>query len=290
MHSRTSVPLSCPAATPRSGSRCFTGRCLVEHTVCVRTSDTHAYRDRPISEHELEMLRLALSSFRDGSGQVVLKKTGESMPGFRDYERSLAAVLGGSTTENKGIFDVEVPTADKPFGISCKMASMPPPKALCSFMELSNSAALFRNHLLTLQINWLSEPMLAGPAIIDLVSAWHSAVSGMIDVPNSRYSVLAHDSTWRTFQILCFSLDLKIADPKGDIDWLAEGKALNGYIDDEGRRHRLWQCYFNSGGQLKYFPLLRWADWVTPRFTLEQPPVASPLEKAQRYFSVLWPR
>ncbi len=234
------------------------------------------------------MLRLALSSFRDGSGQVVLKKTGESMPGFRDYERSLAAVLGGFTTENKGIFDVEIPTRGMPFGISCKMAAMPPAKGMCSFMELSNSAALFRDHLLSLQINWLSEPMLAGPAIIELVSGWHAAVT-TLDVPSSRYSVLSHDSTWRTFQLLCFTLNLKLANPKGDIEWIPEGKALNGYIDDDGRRHRLWQCYFNSGGQLKYFPLLRWADWVTPMFTLEQPPVTSPLEKAQRYFAHLWP-
>ncbi len=251
---------------------------------------SYAYRDRPLNDKELEMLRLTLSSFRDGSGQNVRKATGESMPGFRDYERSLAAVLGGATTENKGIFDVEVPTNALPFGISCKMASTPPAKHCCSFMELSNSAAIFRNHLLSLQINWLSEPMLAGPAIVDLVSSWHTAVAGAIDLPSSRYSVLAHDSKWVNFQILCFPLNLKIAKPKGDIEWLQEGAALNGYIDDGGRRHRLWQCYFNSGGQLKYYPLLSWADWVTPTFQLEQPPVASPLDKAHSYFKDLWPK
>jgi len=251
-----------------------------------------AYRDRPLNKRELETLRLTLSSFRDGSGQVVLKKTGESMPGFRDYERSLAAVLGGTTKENKGIFDVQVPTGagKKPFGISCKMAATQPEKAKSSFMELSNSAAKFRTYLLSLQINWLSEPMLAGPAIIDVVSGWHAAVADQIDLPKSRYSVLAHDGTWKKFRILCFPLNLRIAKPKGGVEWTVEGKSLNGYIDDGGRRHRLWQCYMNSGGQLKYYPLLSWANWVTPVFELERPPVVSPFDNARKYFGPLWPK
>jgi hypothetical protein len=94
------------------------------------------YKDRPLNHRELEMLRLTLSSFRDGSGQVVSKAAGGSMPGFRDYERALAAVLGGVTPENKGLFDVLIPAGAKPFGISCKMASMPPAKNLSSFIEL----------------------------------------------------------------------------------------------------------------------------------------------------------
>ncbi len=248
----------------------------------------HAFRDRPLSDGEREILRLALSSFRDGSGQTYLR--GQSWPGFRDYERSLAAVVGGVTPENKGVFDVSVPTADAlPFGISCKMAVFPSARNRCSFMELSNAAAKFRDHLLALQITYASEPMLAGPAIIDLVSAWHAAEASAFDVAGSRFSVLSHDRKWDEFQILCFPLNLSIANPRGDIDWLHEGKAINGYIDDAGRRHRLWQYYPTSGGQLKYYPLLDWADWMTPKFTLEQPPLVSPLEKAKRYFRPLWP-
>lgn len=248
----------------------------------------YAYRDRPLNNTELEMLRLALSSFRDGSGQTYLR--GQSWPGFRDYERSLAAVLGGVTPENKGVFDVAVPTDDpRPFGISCKMATFPPAANQCSFMELANAAAKFRNYLLQLQITYANEPMLAGPAIIDLVSSWHALEASAFDLPGSRYSVLSHDRRWEQFQILCFPLNLATANPRGDIDWHYEGSAINGYIDDGGRRHRLWQYYPTSGGQLKYYPLLDWADWVTPRFTLEQPPLVSPLEKAQRYFGPLWP-
>jgi hypothetical protein len=249
----------------------------------------HAYRDRPLVDAEFERLRLALSSFRDGSGQTYI--CGRSWPGFRDYERSLAAVLGGITPENKGVFDVSIPTTDGlPFGISCKMAVFPPVRNRCSFMELSNSAAKFRNHLLSLQITYASEPMLAGPAIIDLVTSWHVSEASAYDLAGSRYGVFAHDTRWEQFQLLCFPLDLRIANPRGDVEWKYEGSAVNGYIDDNGRRHRLWQYYPTSGGQLKYYPLLEWADWATPMFSLEQPPLVSPLEKAQRYFGRSWPK
>lgn len=247
----------------------------------------HAFRDRPINDRELEMLRLTLSSFRDGSGQN--QRQSGSMPGFRDYERSLAAVLGGVTTENRSIFDVLVPAEPLPFGVSCKMASMPPATHKCSFMEMSNAAAQFREYLLRQQVNWATEPMLAGPAILDLVSSWHLALADLVDLSASRYAVLAHDGGWVKFQLLCFPLNLKIANPKGDVDWRLEGKSVNGYIDDHGRRHRLWQLYMTSGGQLKYYPLLEWADWVTPIFALEAPPIGSPLDKAKMYFPDFWP-
>lgn len=187
------------------------------------------------------------------------------------------------------MFDVAVATEGMPFGISCKMASFPPVANRCSFMELSNSAAKFRDHLLGLQITYANEPMLAGPAIIDLVSSWHMAEGAAFDISGCRYAVLAHDRKWEQFQILCFPLDLYLANPRGDVEWLYEGAAINGYIDDGDRRHRLWQYYPTSGGQLKYYPLLSWAEWVTPRFNLEQAPLVSPLEKARRYFGPLWP-
>jgi hypothetical protein len=248
----------------------------------------YAFRDRPLNPYELEVLRLVLSTFRDGGGQVV-RKTGETMPGFRDFERGLAAVLHGKAPENKGIFDVIVTAAPKPFGISCKMSSMQPAANRCSFMELSNSAALFRQHLLLQQVNWATEPMLAGPAIVDLVSSWHFALGDEIDVESSKYAVLAHNARWDLFQLLAFPLNLKVANPKGDVEWLVEGKSLNGYMMDGDRRHRLWQCYMNSGGQLKYYPPLSWAEWVTEPFTLAKPPIGSPIEKARTYFGEIWP-
>lgn len=249
-----------------------------------------AYRDRPLDGLELEVLRLVLSTFRDGSGQTT-RPGGGTMPGFRDYERALAAVLKARAPENKGVFDVIVDEGGAPFGISCKMAVMRPLAHASSFMELSNSLALFRNHLLNAQINWATEPTLAGPALVDLVSSWHTAAGTSLglDLAASKYSILAHNGPWTEFQILAFPMNLKIANPIGDVKWEVVGKSLNGYLDDEGRRHLLWQVYMNSGGQMKYYPLLRWANWVTDRFALEIPPVGSPIEKAMTYFADVWP-
>ncbi|WP_345264712.1 hypothetical protein [Nocardioides nanhaiensis] len=237
---------------------------------------------------ELLALRLMLSTFRDGSGQH-LASINANMPDYRDFERSLAAALDGSAPENKGVFDVIVPDDPLPIGISCKMVSAPPAKHLSSFMELSNSAAAFRAHLLKLQIHWSTEPTLAGPALIELVESWHRASADEVDVAGSKYAVLTHDRRWQKWRLACFALNLRFANPRGEVEWLAEGASLNGYCMDGDRRHRLWQVYPNSGGQMKYYPLLRWAEWITPEFELEVPPIMSLRARAAEYFPDLWP-
>lgn len=234
-------------------------------------------------------MRLILSTFRDGSGQVMLKD-GRSMPGFRDFERATAAITYGQAREDKGIFDVWVPTQTLPFGISCKMASAQPRKNECSFMELSNSLAYFHTALDSAGVDFEQNPGVAGEVIVDLVMSWHSAVSDDVDLSGSKYAILTHDARWEFFQLQCFPLDLRIADPVRHVHWVVEGRALNGYIDLGHRVHRLWQWYGYSGGQLKYYPLLDWAEWIAPAFRLEDAPVASLRSRAIDYFGDLWPR
>lgn len=251
-------------------------------------------KDRPLSASELERLRLILSTFRDGSGQIILKKTGASMPGFRDFERAVAVVCGGRGGEDKGIFDVVVPVSGRlPYGISCKMSSSQPIAQGSSFMELSNSAAKFRSELERLGIDWRVDPASAGPAVVDLVESWHRKVAAEVDLPSSRYLVLSHNKAWSDFQVLCYALDLHMADPRTQVRWEVEGRrqptSLAGYISSGARRHRLWQFYPNSGGQLKYYPPLSWAEWRSPVFQLEQPPVKSLLERVEEYFPGRWP-
>lgn len=251
-------------------------------------------RDRPLTPAELEKMRLILSTFRDGGGQVVLKKTGASMPGFRDFERTVAAVCGGQTREDKGVFDVLVPSRDRglPFGISCKMSKTQPPAHRASFMELTNSAKKFSDEFARLNLSWVHNPAMAGNAFVDLVSGWHTALSHEVDVPRSVYLVLSHDAKWNTFELHSFPIDLKVASPATDVDWLVEGRksptSINGYIEHNGRRHRLWQLYPNSGGQLKYYPPLTWATWSSGSFTLEQPPAESLTDRAIEYFPDQW--
>ncbi len=148
-------------------------------------------------------------------------------------------------------------------------------------MELTNAAAAFRERLLQHQINWTIEPMLAGPSLIDLVIEWHEDAAlyfkppgakqkrlrpEPLDLVGSKYCVLHHDTKWNEWQMVTLPLDLKTRNPLGEIEWEHKGKSLNGYIDDDGRRHLLWQVYPTSGGQMKYFPLLEWAEWSSPRF------------------------
>ncbi|MEU4473791.1 hypothetical protein [Micromonospora sp. NPDC023888] len=250
-------------------------------------------RDRPLTDVEFERLRLILSTFRDGSGQVLVRSTGKSMPGFRDFERATAVVCGGETAEDKGIFDVLVPTSGwLPYGISCKMTVVQPAVNSSSFMELSNSAKKFADEFRRLDIDWTRDPAAAGLATVRLVTSWHRALAGEVDLEGSRFFVLSHDRQWRTFQVLVFPLDLELADPLREVMWCVEGRAspssIAGYIDVDGRRHRLWQLFPNSGGQLKYYPPLGWADWISPPFRLEQPPVRTLQERAQDYFPGLW--
>ena len=236
-------------------------------------------------------MRLALSTFRDGSGQFV-KSIGGYMPGYLDFERATALVCGGETSEDKGIFDVSVPVPDGlPFGVSCKMSVSQPASHMAGFMELSNSQKKFRDEFARLEIDWQTEPEYAGPAVVELVMEWHQAVAQEFDISGSRYLVLSHDRKWRGFQLLCYSLDLTRADPYA-VEWCNEGSgpsSVAGYIPHNNRRHRLWQLFQNSGGQLKYYPPLEWADWTSPPFHLEEPPIKGIVEKVDEYFPGMWP-
>lgn len=242
---------------------------------------------------EVERLRLTLSTFRDGSGQF-LSKLLVFMPDYLDFERATALICGGVTAENKGVFDVAVPVEKGlPFGISCKMSAM---QRVGSFMELSNSKKKIDDEFARLGIDWRRQPELAGPALVNLVTSWHEVLKGQFDLASSKYLILAHDAAWSNFELLCFPLDLKLADPAVEVQWCNEGgtelagpSTVAGYIDHDGSRHRLWQVYPNSGGQVKYYPLREWAEWTAGPFQLEEPPVRSLRDKVDEYFPDQWP-
>lgn len=250
-------------------------------------------KDRPLTDVEVERMRLILSTYRDGSGQQMLR-TGESMPGFRDFERATALVCGGYTPENKGVFDVLVPVpGGLPYGISCKSAVTQPAASQAAFMEMSNSAKKFADEFDRLDIDWTREPDFAGIATVDLVRSWHEACWEEVDLGTSRYLILAHDRRWTNFELLILTLDLYVANPRYDVEWFVEGRnkpsSIAGYINNDGVRHRLWQLYPNSGGQLKYYPPLSWMDWRSGKFELEEPPVRTIRERVEEYFPGQWP-
>ncbi|SFH88263.1 hypothetical protein SAMN05421753_103335 [Planctomicrobium piriforme] len=99
---------------------------------------------------ETARLQLAMSVFRDGSGQE-RERDGSTRAGWREVERIVAEVLGGSCRENKDIFDVLVPNhrdRDIYHGISVKTKELSRRNAISVFggegrvfMELCNPSA-----------------------------------------------------------------------------------------------------------------------------------------------------
>ena len=250
--------------------------------------------DRPPTQGEFEKLRLLLSTFQDGTGQ----NHGGLKPGWRDFERVIAVLLDGEAVESKAIFDVQVPDPVNPavkYGIACKM------RREMSYLdrtgkltlELSNAdkrfwAELQRNGID--RANFRNHPDVVGRLIVRLVERWQNEVStnngGDIDLSKSSYFVLTYHP--RTYTYILHQLGLPIPDPD-TLHWSYPSESrLLGELNGE----KLFEWYFNSGGQLKYYPRADSAIWTSERFTLEPlPPDAeanSVLAKAQAYFPVLW--
>ncbi len=107
--------------------------------------------DRPPTDCEVEKIGLILSTYQDGTGMLRLKD-GTNLPGWRDFERSVAFALDGITLESKAVFDVILSRSDdrtSKFGLSCKMR-----RELGRIerdgrvnIEASNSSGAFWDHL-----------------------------------------------------------------------------------------------------------------------------------------------
>ena len=127
---------------------------------------------------------------------------GMTLPGWRDFERSIALVFSGIASESKDIFDIRLTDPKRTgvhYGISCKMR-----RELSGIarhgrvtIELSNSARKFWNHLMTKgihQANYKEYPSDVGCALIELVSEWHDAASidrgGDVKLSKSCYLTL----------------------------------------------------------------------------------------------------
>jgi hypothetical protein len=148
-------------------------------------------------------------------------------------------------------------------------------------MELHNSYAKAWAWLNQRGIDPKADPETAGVALIEQVRAWHDEVLGEVDVGQSSYLVLTHDRTWQNWQLSWFPLDLHVPDPRL-MNWEFTGRRI--YATFEG--HQFWEWYGESGGQLKYYPPLKLARWVSPLFELHNPPSEdTPIAKAKRY----WP-
>ena len=223
------------------------------------------------------------------------QKGGSTLPGWRDFERTVAIVFGGEAQENKDIFDVLVQKTEHApikFGISCKMRRElnKLEKTGRIYFELSNSAGYFWKQLKSRGItpkNYLKKPAAVGKALIDLVESWHCAVSTKcgetVNLNESFYFVLSWNKKG-FYQLHQFAIHMP--KPKS-LKWhFSTPRCLRG--DDQ--HGTLFEWYGESGGQLKYYPLAKSAQWHSEVFSLE--PIkdlkGGMLAKVATYFPEFW--
>jgi hypothetical protein len=260
---------------------------------------SQAFVDRHPNPDEIEKLRLLLSTYQDGSGMLSMNTV--TLPGWRDFERSVALAFNGTAQESKFIFDVLLQHPANHtvyYGLSCKMRKELRKLNLKhrASMELSNSSGKFWQHLARYDINqanYLDRPTEVGMALIELVNSWHyeSHIEGrLIDLKHSFYLVLSWDQSSGWYQLHQFPLQLPNPQSLVWSNPQAKDKPSRRIIgkDENGV---VLEWYGESGGQLKYYPLVDQAIWVSEPFKLEPLPELIQnivLDKAARYFPNLW--
>lgn len=262
--------------------------------------------DRNPTKKEFERFRLILSTYQDGSGQQAARN-GQTLPGWRDFERSVALAFGGEAMESKFIFDVLIPDAKRRgvyFGISCKMRrTLNDTKRTGRVtFELSNSSGKFWEQLKERGIhqqNYKSRPLEVAQALLAQEAEWHREVSlekgGKVDLSKSFYLALSWNHQGE-YQLFKFALTLAAV---LSLSWDFPGVRVHGE-EKLGRRLRgqdnsgtLFEWYGESGGQLTYYPPVESALWKSGVFRLEPLPQDwsekhGILTKVRDYFPELW--
>jgi hypothetical protein len=255
----------------------------------------------PLTSMQVEKIRLILSTYQDGTGQQIAK-TGQTLPGWRDFERAVALSLGGIGQENKAIFDVLIPHPHTSsfIGVSCKMRrelKYPKPNLEVP-LELSNSSGKFwdvlmQEHELTTQ-TYKQYPEKVAHVLFSIVNGWHQKASKQmgveIDLDASFYLALLWNEKgyYQLFQFPLALPNLENLYCHFPPDRLGRpGRHLRGK-DDAGK---LFEWYGESGGQLKYYPRPAQATWKSDPFQLEPLPANTPdgiLSKVQTFFPAQW--
>ncbi len=258
------------------------------------------YQRGPLTSRDVQRIRLLLSTYQDGTGQY---DAGAS-PGWRDFERTIAAAFGGSANENKAIFDVLVPhptLARKQYGIACKMRSELGKVRRDGrvTIELTNASKQFWAELETHGIdhqNYRGYASESGLLAVNLVERWINRVGlaqgGVVDLSQSFYLVLSYTkislrSPRSTYQLHQFPSSLP--DPSTLIWTYPPGRAGT-LVGTDVAGGTVFEWYGNAGGQFKYYPHERDAIWNSDEFQLEGLPNMERgiINKAATYFPELW--
>lgn len=271
--------------------------------------------NRPLSQRELEVIRLGLSTFRDGSGQQKEKgsKAAETRPGWRDFERVFAEAFGGIAPERKQIFDVIVPFLTPGGaglgGLSVKSKELASWKQFAAlgttsrtYIELANSPSLFFDDLRKIGLGpvdflAMKNAEVFGASILQTVRSWHGAAlnkvwelggkSAKVGADNSGYLVasmgIEKETQQRNYVLHGFSLNL----PEAHSWKFISPRCLRGY-DPAKPDEALFDWYANSGGQLKYYPRGVDALYSSPTFVLEKCEPLRVMDKASQLWPELW--
>lgn len=274
------------------------------------------FAQRPPTAQEMERIRLILSTYQDGAGMLTPKKQYDwirknravTIPGWRDFERTVVVAIGGRTGEDKHVYDVWLPDPAREgvmFGISCKMR-----KELRQvetkgrgYIELTNAnKALWqavKDDTALNETTYTHDPDSVGRAIIDIVNSWHSGsgirkreVLGKNTFDHTKglfLNLLYHEPSGQ-YQMFQFTTKLPASQK---LHWQVRPPTGSGMATLLGRDETgvVLEWFPGSGGQLKYYPLVREASWQSEIFFLE--PLPADLEnlalfKASSYFPNLW--
>lgn len=250
---------------------------------------------REATDDELSKLRLFMSTFTDGSGYE--KNTdGTTRPGWRDFERIIAELLGAEAPEGKGIFDIIVSSegTSTKYGVSVKSKGFSKNKfrnLLTDgrvYMELCNSPAKLWGPLKEQGINEqhftaqeYAEQI--GDSVLNTVHSWYEN-SGIpsLNLERSIHMTVSYGPNEEgvvQYQVHTFPLEF----PEGIIWRYKSAKCLSGY-DPLFPEEVLFDWYGLSGGQLKYYPKANQARYNSDQFALEQATVLSIAQKADIYW------
>ncbi len=259
------------------------------------------------SEADIAKFRLAMSTFRDGSGQE-RESDGTTRPGWRELERIVVEVLEGVGSENKAVFDVLITPPGSVFdiGVSVKSKSLSESafKKLKTtgrvYMELCNSPAKLWGPIKLLghsegEFSRMQHSQAIGDSVVRTVESWHTQANSSHQVQTGRSIDLAKSvfltitygpfsgSNHRSYQFHSFDLEFRTG-----IKWRYKSdRCLSGY-DPEFPNEVLMDWYGLSGGQLKYYPRASNSRFHSPVFTLFRPQALKILEKAKAMFPDEW--
>lgn len=266
--------------------------------------------DRTPTNDEVELFRLAMSTFQDGSGQE-REKDDSTRPGWRDFERIFSELLGGRGSENKEIFDVVVASEEDDktdVGLSIKSKQLSRVSAIADlefegrvYMEVANSPAKFWYALSQKGISEQDfrnkkKAQEIGDTIISVIHGWHEEAAKKhseinrdrtLNLEKSVYITVSYSEKRkdipRHFQIHAFNMKYPT-----NVKWeYISDRCLRGY-DPENLKEPLLDWYALSGGQLKYYPKAKKAKFKSSPFILAIPPRLKILDKVETYWPGEW--